>query len=89
MSGRLSTTIWTWMNLFKIEAIPNGALAGSAPSNGFPFHWSTKEITYLGMRTSLSLNKLVKLNLQPIVTLIKEDLYRWGTLPVSWVGRTQ
>lgn len=67
--------------------MPIGALIGSAPPNSFPFHWSNKEITYLGMRIGPSLRKLVKLNLQPIITRIKEDLNRWGTLPVSWLGR--
>lgn len=54
---------------------------------GFPFKWSPKEITYLGMRIGPSLKKLVKLNLKPIITRIREDLHRWGTLPVSWLGR--
>ena len=62
-------------------------MADSAPPCGFPFHWSPKEITYPAVRTGPSRKKLVKLNLKPIIKCIKEDLHRWGTLPVSWLGR--
>lgn len=69
------------VNLSKTEAMPIGTLVGSGPPIGFPFQWSPKEITYLGIRICPSLRKLVKLNLKPIIILIKEDLLRWGTLP--------
>lgn len=75
------------VNLSKTEAMPIGALDGSLPPTGFPFHWSTKQITYLGIKIAPSLQKLVNLDLKPIIRLIKEDLDRWGTLPVSWLGR--
>lgn len=75
------------VNLLKTEAMPIGALRGCASPSGFPFKWSPKEITYLGIRVSPFLKKLVKLNLKPIVTRIRDDLHRWGTLPVSWLGR--
>lgn len=75
------------VNLTKTEAMPVGALAGSSPPSGFPFHWSPKEITYLGIKIGPSLRKLIKLNLTPVTMRIREDLHRWGTLPVSWLGR--
>lgn len=75
------------MNLSKTEAMPIGAMTGSAPPKDFPFHWSQNEITYLGICISPCLKKLVKLNLTPIVICIKEDLYRWGSIPISWLGR--
>ncbi len=81
------TTIWNIsgfkVNLLKTEAMPIGAMTGCAPPSGFPFQWLPKEITYLGIRIGPSLKKLVKLNLKPIVTRIRDDLHRWGTLPVS------
>ena len=44
-------------------------------------------MTYIGIKIGPSLEKLVNLNLKPIMRLIKDDLNRWGTLPVSWLGR--
>ena len=76
------------VNLSKTEAMAIGALAGSAPPTGFPFHWFTKQITYLGILIGPLLQKLVNLNLKPMIRLIREDLDRWGALPVSWLGRT-
>lgn len=75
------------VNLSKTEAMPIGAGTRLAAPTGFPFHWSPKEITYLGIRVSPSLKKLFKLNMTPIVTRIREDLDRWKSLPVSWLGR--
>uniref|UniRef100_A0A3P9JRC9 Reverse transcriptase domain-containing protein n=1 Tax=Oryzias latipes TaxID=8090 RepID=A0A3P9JRC9_ORYLA len=75
------------VNLSKSEAMPIGTITGSAPPTGFPFQWSPKTITYLGIQVSLSLNKLLKLNLKPTIKRIREDLERWKSLPVSWLGR--
>ncbi len=67
--------------------MPIGAMTGCASPSGFPFKWSPKEITYLGIRVSPSLKKLVKLNLKPIITHNRDDSHGWGTLPVSWLSR--
>lgn len=62
-----------------------GTMTGCVLPGGFPFQLSPKEITYLGIRIGPSLNKLVKLNLKPIITRIRDDLHKWE--PVSWLNR--
>ena len=68
------------VNLTKTEAMPVGALAGSA------FLSTGQEITYLGIKIGPSLRKLIKLNLSPITQRIAEDLHRWVTGRVKWSG---
>lgn len=75
------------VNLSKTEAMPIGSLVNYPPPIDFPFNWSPKEITYLGIRISPHIEKLVKININPILVKIKTDLDRWCSLPISWLGR--
>jgi len=53
----------------------------------FPFRWSTSGLTYLGIRVSVDVKELYKLNFKATVTSIKNYLNRWFDLPLPWMGR--
>lgn len=76
------------INLAKSEAMPLGTLftmPATVPS--FPFKWSPNGFVYLGIFITPSLDQLYKANFTPLFGKLKQDLERWASLPVSWLGR--
>ena len=76
------------INLAKSEAMPLGTLSTiptTVPS--FPFKWSPNGFVYLGIFITPSFDQLYKANFAPLFCKIKQDLERWMSLPVSWLGR--
>ena len=52
-----------------------------------PFTIATKSIKYLGINLPKETKELYTGNCKTIMKEIKEDIYRWGDIPCSWVGR--
>lgn len=76
------------INLNKSEAMPLGTLSTiPAMTPPFPFKWSPNGFGYLGIFITPSFDQLYKANFVPLFCKIKEDLERWVSLPVSWLGR--
>ena len=76
------------INLNKSEAMPLGSLRtipNTMPS--FPFKWSPSGFVYLGIFITPSFNQLYKANFTPLFGKVKQDLDRWTSLPISWLGR--
>lgn len=67
------------INFSKSEAMPLGSLK-RIPQNPspFPFKWSPEGFVHLGIRITPSLDQLYQ--------VIRLDLERWNTLPISWLG---
>uniref|UniRef100_A0A8C5HQA3 Reverse transcriptase domain-containing protein n=1 Tax=Gouania willdenowi TaxID=441366 RepID=A0A8C5HQA3_GOUWI len=58
------------------------------PAHQNPQHPSTTNtIKYLGLNISPNLNELIKLNHDPMLDKVTEDLRRWNNLPISLLGR--
>ena len=75
------------INLAKSEAMPLGTLSTiptTVPS--FPFKRSPSGFVYLGIFSTPSFDRLYKANFAPFFCKIKQDLERWMSLPVSWLG---
>lgn len=52
----------------------------------FPFKWSPNGFVYLGMFITPSFDQLYKANFAPLFGRIKQDLERWTSLPIFWLG---
>jgi len=55
--------------------------------SSFPFKFSDEGFTYLGINITPTFRKLYNANFTPVLNKIRDDLIRWMTLPLSWLGR--
>ena len=76
------------INFSKSEAMPLGSLKNipSAP-DPFPFRWSPNGFVYLGVHITPLFEQMYSANFTPLMDVIKSDLDRWASLPLSWLGR--
>lgn len=76
------------INLAKSEAMPLGSL-NSIPDAlpYFPFKWSPTGFVYLGIFITPKFKQMYKANFTPLFEKVKQDLERWSSLPISWLGR--
>ena len=76
------------INLTKSEAMPLGSL-NSIPAAfpSFPFKLSPAGFIYLGVFITPKFKQMCKANFVPLFEKVRQDLERWYTLPVSWLGR--
>ena len=76
------------INFTKSEAMPLGSL-NSVPNllPSFPFKWSPERFTYLGVYITPIFQQMYKTNFVPLFEKVRQDLERWSSLPISWLGR--
>lgn len=76
------------INLTKSEAMPLGSLH-SVPNTSppFPFKWSPSGFMDLGIFVTPKFQQMYKANFVPLFDTIRQDLERWNSLPISWLGR--
>jgi hypothetical protein len=76
------------INLSKSEAMPLDNLH-SVPNTSppFPFKWSPSGFTYLGKFVTPKFQQMYKANFVPLFDTIIQDLERWNSLPIAWLGR--
>lgn len=72
------------INFSKSEAMPLGRQP-HIPS--FPFKWSPAGFVYLGIFITPCFDQMFKRNFVPLFDKIRQDLERWNSLPISWLGR--
>ena len=77
------------VNFDKSECFPVNEVATRIPAHALPFHLAPTSFRYLGVTITRSLASLHETNFSKLVTDIKADLQRWGTLPLSLFGRIQ
>lgn len=75
------------INLNKSEAMPLGSLTVMPDIPSFPLKWSPSGFVYLGIFVTPLFSQLYKANFVPLFGKIRQDLERWNSLPVSWLGR--
>ena len=73
------------MNYNKSEALPSGDSGDWVAPASFPFRWSTRGFTYLGIRVPADIKELYKLNIKATLISARNHLHRWF-LPLSWIG---
>ena len=75
------------INLTKSEAMPLGSL-NSIPVvlPSFPFKWAPVGFVYLGIFITPKFKQMYKANFVPLFEKVRQDLERWNSLPVSWLG---
>lgn len=69
-----------------LEPLPAPILCSKSRSE-FLFHWAEVNITYLGTKISLSIDRMFKANLPPLQQSIKEELRQWHRHTYTWFGR--
>ena len=74
------------MNYNKSEALPSGDSGDWVAPASFPFRWSTRGFTYLGIRVPADIKELYKLNIKATLISARNHLHRWFDLPLSWIG---
>lgn len=70
------------VNFHKSEIMPIGMHSKSKS-----FRWVPQGLTYLGIHIPPKLLALYSSNIKPLIAQVKNDLIRWSTLPVSFLGR--
>uniref|UniRef100_A0A672FIX8 Reverse transcriptase domain-containing protein n=1 Tax=Salarias fasciatus TaxID=181472 RepID=A0A672FIX8_SALFA len=75
------------VNLHKCEIMPINSEAKLIDLNSFPFRVSPQKFKYLGIWVTHSFKDIFKANYSPLLTQLKQDLERWGLLPLSLGGR--
>ena len=75
------------INLTNSEAMPLGSL-NSIPAAllSFPFKLSPTGFVYLGEFITPKFKQMYKANFAPLFEKLRQDLERWNSLPVSWLG---
>lgn len=79
---------------FKINVSKTEALNISLPRTtltqvqaNFPFQWSPRSISYLGITIPANLSELYTLNYLPLLGRLRRELDTWNTTPLPWFGR--
>ena len=75
------------MNISKSECYPINSSALQFTQSDIPFKLSPSGFKYLGINVTRTLNSLFSANFAPLMSKIKSDLQRWGSLPLSLIGR--
>lgn len=76
------------INLTKSEAMPIGSLNSILKALPFsPFKWSLIGFIYLGIFITPTFKQMYKANFIPLFEKVRQDLERWNSLPISWLGR--
>jgi len=75
------------INFSKSVALSMGIKKFTNQPSSFPFKFSDEGFTYLGINITPTFRKLYNANFTPVLNKIRDDLIRWMTLPLSWLGR--
>uniref|UniRef100_A0A8C9Z6C5 Reverse transcriptase domain-containing protein n=1 Tax=Sander lucioperca TaxID=283035 RepID=A0A8C9Z6C5_SANLU len=75
------------INVSKSECYPVNALAMQLSQSDILFKLSPSGFKYLGVHVARSYKSLYAVNFSPLLTEIKVDFQRWGSLPLSLIGR--
>lgn len=75
------------INVSKSECYPVNDLALQLSQSDIPFKLSPSGFKYLGVHVARSYKSLYGVNFSPLLTEIKADFQRWGSLPLSLIGR--
>lgn len=68
------------MPLGSLNSIP-------AALTSFPFKLSPAGFVYLGVFITPKFKQMYKANFVPLFEKVRQDLERWNSLPLSWLGR--
>lgn len=74
------------VNLLKSECYPINSLALTLKQSDIPFKFSPSGFKYLGVNVTRTLPSLYSANFSPLLSQIKSDFQRWGSLPLSLIG---
>uniref|UniRef100_A0A669BN31 Reverse transcriptase domain-containing protein n=1 Tax=Oreochromis niloticus TaxID=8128 RepID=A0A669BN31_ORENI len=75
------------LNLTKSELFPLNAAAQKYQCTALPFRAVSDNFTYLGVKIKNQFHALFKLNFDPLVKKVRQDLDRWSLLHLSVAGR--
>lgn len=75
------------VNVAKSECYPVNKLAMQLSQSDIPFKLSTSGFRYLGVNIARSFQALYSENFSPLLAEIKTDFQKWGSLPLSLIGR--
>ena len=75
------------VNVAKSECYPVNNPAMQLSQSDIPFKLSPSGFRYLGVSIARSFKSLYSEKLSPLLAQIKTDFQRWGSLPLSLIGR--
>jgi hypothetical protein len=76
------------INVTKTEALPMNNLVAPQMKSAFSFRWPREGIRYLGINIPPD-HSLYQSNYIKLIDTIKQDLYRWTTLPLTLISRVE
>lgn len=77
------------INWNKSEAAPLNCTTFPAHLAATQIMWKKEGVKYLGINRISPIEKIFKLNGLKLIQTIREDLTRWGALPLSLWGRAE
>ncbi len=77
------------INIDKTEAMDISCRISQLVKSQSGFKWPKGGIKYLGIMIPQALQKLYSLNYDKIIKSIKNDLERWASLPISFIGQIE
>ena len=75
------------INWSKSEAMPISKTCYSYMVTQFGFRWVPVGMKYLGIKLTPDLDKIITLNYEPLLTMIKNNLEKWSALKLSLWGK--
>ena len=75
------------INWTKSEAMPLSKMCPPAIRGSWQFKWMPMGMTYLGIKLTPGLDKIMQVNINPIIQNIKTLLQNWSKINLSLLGR--
>lgn len=75
------------VNVAWSECYPVNKLAMQLPQSDIPFKFCPSGFRYLGVCIARSFKSLYSENFSPLLAEIKADFQKWGSLPLSLIGK--
>ncbi len=75
------------VSISKSECYPINASALQLNQSAIPFKLSPSGFKYLGISVTRTITWLFSANFSPLLSKIKSDFQRWGSLPLLLLGR--
>lgn len=75
------------INWSKSEAMPISKLCPPAIRSSWQFKWMPEGLTYLGIKLTLGLDKIMQANISPVIQSTRPLLQNWVKMNLSLLGR--